>query len=250
MFVQNKLTINHNETIKNALDKLHENKKRFLICVDEFECVVGVVTDGDIRRAILNNLLVTDMMHNVYNSKFKYLRADSTFDEVCELFKSEKIDLLPVINDKNKLINVLTKKQFHIMLLENSPFDLSCDYSKFDNHILEHEIYNRPWGFYKSTILSSHAQAKIITVFPHCEISLQEHQRREEHWVVIKGRGRVILGESLLNVYPGKYIFIPKRCKHQIVNDSDENIIFSEIQLGDYFGEDDIVRYSDKYGRT
>ena len=115
---------------------------------------------------------------------------------------------------------------------------------------MEHEIYNRPWGFYKSTILSSHAQAKIITVFPHCEISLQEHQRREEHWVVIKGRGRVILGESLLNVYPGKYIFIPKRCKHQIVNDSDENIIFSEIQLGDYFGEDDIVRYSDKYGRT
>ena len=46
-----------------------------------------------------------------------------------------------------------------------------------------------------------------------------------------------------------RYIYIPKECKHQIINNSDENLIFSEVQLGEYFGEDDIVRYADKYGR-
>jgi len=112
------------------------------------------------------------------------------------------------------LINILTKKQFNVMLLENIAFDLSYNFRQLDNSILEHEIYNRPWGFYKSTILSSHAQSKIITVFPDGELSLQEHKRREEHWIIIKGTGIVVLGESLIDVYPGRYIYIPKGCKH------------------------------------
>ncbi len=243
------ITIQHDETIKNVLQKLQENKKRFLICLDDSDLVVGVLTDGDVRRALLNNLTINDTINEVYNHIFRYLKIDSSFDEVCELFRSDKIDFLPIIDDSRKLVNVLTKKQFHILLLENIKFDLTYDFSKFDNTALEHEIYNRPWGFYKSTILSSHAQAKIITVFPDSELSLQEHKRREEHWVIIKGKGKVILGESLIDVYPGKYIYIPKGCKHQMINNSDENILFSEVQLGDYFGEDDIIRYSDKYGR-
>jgi len=246
----NNKIINYNETIKLALEKLQINKKRFLICLDDLDFIIGVVTDGDIRRAFLGNLNINDKIDKVYNDTFKYLTLNSTFDNVCELFKSDKIDFLPIIDDNKKLINILTKKQFHIMLLENIAFDLTYDFSKFDNQTLEHEIYNRPWGFYKSTILSSHAQAKVITVFPNSELSLQEHKRREEHWIIVKGKGKVVLGESLIDIYPGKYIYIPKGCKHQIINESNENIIFSEVQLGDYFGEDDIIRYSDKYGRV
>ena len=78
------------------------------------------------------------------------------------------------------------------MLLENIDFDLTYDFTRFDNHILEHDIYNRPWGFYKSTILTSHAQGKVITLFPKSELSLQEHKKREEHWVIIKGKGKMI----------------------------------------------------------
>lgn len=245
-----KMIIKYGSTIRTALMKLQENKKRFLICLDDLDFIIGVVTDGDIRRAFLNNLNINDKIDKVYNDTFKYLTLNSTFDNVCELFKSDKIDFLPIIDDNKKLINILTKKQFHIMLLENIAFDLTYDFSKFDNQTLEHEIYNRPWGFYKSTILSSHAQAKVITVFPNSELSLQEHKRREEHWIIIKGKGKVVLGESLIDIYPGKYIYIPKGCKHQIINESNENIIFSEVQLGDYFGEDDIIRYSDKYGRV
>ena len=246
----NSITVVASNTIKEALDLLQQNKKRFLLCVDDDNLIIGVITDGDIRRAFLSNLTINDSIKDVYKENFEFITLKSTFDEVCELFKSEKIDFLPIVNENKRLVNVLTKKQFHIMLLENITFDLTYDFTKFDNTTLEHEIYSRPWGFYKSTIYSSHAQAKIITVFPNSELSLQEHKKREEHWVVIKGKGKVVLGESVLDVYPGKYIYIPKGCKHQIINDSNENILFSEVQLGDYFGEDDIIRYSDKYGRV
>jgi len=245
----NQFIIKQNDTIKTALQKLQNNKKRFLIAVDENKIVVGVITDGDIRRGFLNGLTIFDSAEKVVNTQFEYLTTDSSFNEICEKFRSDKIDFLPIVNTNMRLVNVITKKQFHIMLLENIDFDLTYDFLKFDSYTLEHEIYNRPWGFYKSTILTSHAQGKIITVFPKGELSLQEHKKREEHWVVIKGKGKAILGESVIDIYPGRYIYVPKGCKHQIINDSDQNLILSEVQLGEYFGEDDIIRYSDKYGR-
>ena len=136
------------------------------------------------------------------------------------------------------------------MLLHDKEWDLKDDFTKINENEIDFEIYNKPWGFYKSTMLSEDVQSKVITVFPGEELSLQEHTRREEHWVIIKGKGKVILGSSMFDVRPGKYIFIPKGLKHQIINDGVENIIFSEVQLGDYFGEDDIIRYSDKYDRN
>ncbi len=241
--------INENENIQNALLALQKNKKRFLVCVDNLNILKGVVTDGDIRRGFLKKLTINDTIDKIMTVSFEYITITTKFYEVCEKFKSDRIDFLPIVDNDMKLVNIITKKQFHIMLLENIDFNLTDDFSRFDKHIIEHEIYNRPWGFYKSTILTSHAQGKVITVFPNSELSLQEHKKREEHWVIIKGKGKVVLGESIIDVYPGKYIYIPKGCKHQIINDSDENIIFSEVQLGEYFGEDDIIRYSDKYGR-
>ncbi|NBL01076.1 MAG: cupin domain-containing protein [Erysipelotrichia bacterium] len=244
-----RVIINIRESILNAIEKLQNNKKRCLICVNDEETVAGVITDGDIRRGFLHGYTLQDSVQAILNTDFEYLLTTSQFDYICEKFKCDKIDFLPIVDHDLKLKNVITKKQFHIMLLENIDLDLSSDFTNLDHYTLEHEIYNRPWGFYKSTILTVHAQSKIITVFPQNALSLQEHKRREEHWVIIKGRGKVILGESVIDVYPGKYIYIPKGCKHQLINDSNENVIFSEVQLGEYFGEDDIIRYSDKYGR-
>ena len=249
MIQMSKFFINKAETIRKALEKINKNQKGFLIVINEEEQLIGVLTDGDIRRGLLSDIDLTDSVSKVYNKNVKYLTLKSLFNEACELFKSSKINFLPIIDDNKKVVNIITKKQFHISLLENIKFDLKYDFLKLDESKLEHEIYNRPWGFYKSTLLTSLAQAKVITVFPGEELSLQEHKKREEHWVIIKGIGKVILGESELDVYSGKYIYIPKGCKHQIINTSNENLIFSEVQLGEYFGEDDIIRYSDKYGR-
>lgn len=244
------LTINHNATLREALVFIDKNKKKFLICINKRNKVLGILTDGDLRRAVLNNISLNDSIKKIYNKEYKFLYLTSSFDEVSELFKSKKIDFLPILDEKRKVINVITKKQFHILLLEDIRFDLSFDFSNFKDTKLEHEIYNRPWGFYKSTMLTKHAQAKVITVFPKEELSLQEHKQREEHWVIIKGKGKVVLGDSIIDAYPGKYIYIPKGCKHQIINYSKNNLIFAEVQLGDYFGEDDIIRYSDRYGRV
>ena len=135
------------------------------------------------------------------------------------------------------------------MLLEGVPFSTGINYESFDENKLDYEIYNRPWGFYKSVLLTPHAQVKIITIFPSSEISLQKHRYREEHWVVIKGSGEVICGKKEYSVGPASYVYIKKECKHKITNTSlKENLLISEVQLGKYFGEDDIVRYSDKYG--
>lgn len=241
--------IDSNVDIISAMKKIDANKESFLLCVNENGILEGTLTDGDIRRYIVKSKNLNARVKDVMSRSFVSLDITDTFREIADKFKSRKIKFLPIVQNK-KLKNILTKKQFHIMLLEDIKIDLLKDFSSYDKKILEHEIYNKPWGFYKSTLFTELAQSKVITVFPSEELSLQEHKMREEHWIIIKGDAKVVLGESELFLNAGKYIYIPKGVKHQIVNLSeDENLIFAEVQLGEYFGEDDIIRYKDKYNR-
>jgi len=243
-----KFSILNSEDINSALMKIDKNKNRFVIVIDEDYLVCGVLTDGDIRRLLLSGLSLQDRVKP--EESFYFVNIEDGFEEVCIKFQGSGIDFLPILN-QGKLYNVIIKKDFHVMLLEGVSYQPDYDFSTFQDTSIEHEIYNRPWGFYKSTLLTSNAQAKIITVFPDSEISLQYHSKREEHWVVVSGKGMVQLNNELIDVCPGKYIFIEKGCRHQIVNTSTEQLlVFSEVQLGDYFGEDDIIRCSDKYGRV
>ena len=136
------------------------------------------------------------------------------------------------------------------MLLHDFQWNSTIEFDKFNESDIDYEVINRPWGFYKSTLLSDFVQSKIITIFPGERLSLQKHRLREEHWVIVKGQGTVLLGDSIIKIQPGQYVFVPKGCKHQIINDSKDNIVLTEVQLGSYFGEDDILRYNDKYGRA
>ena len=124
------------------------------------------------------------------------------------------------------------------MLLENISFDLKYDFSSFDHYVLEHEIYNRPWGFYKSVILTSNAQAKIITVFPGEELSLQEHKKREEHWIIIKGRGKLILDESLSDIFLENIFIYQEDANIKLLIIVMKILFYLKFQLGEYFGED------------
>jgi mannose-1-phosphate guanylyltransferase / mannose-6-phosphate isomerase len=243
----NKLIISQTDSIHSALKKIQENNKGFLIVTDKNNKVLGTLTDGDIRRQLITGMDVTDRIE--IEIDFNFLKESNDFNVVCTMFKSEKINFLPIVDEQFKLVNVITKKQFHALILHDFSWDTRANFSSFDELSIEYEVHNRPWGYYKSTLLSDLVQSKIITVFSNEQLSLQEHKLREEHWIIVKGFGKVIIGESVLDIHPGKYIYIPKGCKHQIINDSDENIVFTEVQLGSYFGEDDILRYSDKYGR-
>ncbi|HND86614.1 MAG TPA: phosphomannose isomerase type II C-terminal cupin domain, partial [Pseudobdellovibrionaceae bacterium] len=86
-------------------------------------------------------------------------------------------------------------------------------------------------------------------VLAGAQISYQSHAQREEHWIVVRGSGEVILNEQTIVVKPGTYIHIPLGAKHRIRNTGSAELEFVEVQLGTYFGEDDIIRYQDDYKR-
>lgn len=113
-----------------------------------------------------------------------------------------------------------------------------------------HAFEERPWGCFE--ILRDHAQfkSKLIRIHPAAQISYQSHAQREEHWIVTEGQGEVILNDRVIPVNKGCYIFIPLGAKHRIRNTGSSELQFVEVQLGSYFGEDDIVRYQDDYSRV
>ena len=108
----------------------------------------------------------------------------------------------------------------------------------------------RPWGFY--TVLEDAPDHKIkrITVFPERRLSLQRHRRRSEHWHFLRGEGLVTLGRDNIAVQSGKSLDIPVGALHRIENTGKEKLVFIEIQTGEYFGEDDIERVEDDFGRV
>lgn len=116
----------------------------------------------------------------------------------------------------------------------------------------EAEIHSRayrPWGYYESLSKSESYQVKHICVNPGAKLSLQMHYHRSEHWVIIKGTAIVTHGEEEIELTANQSIYIPVTVKHRMENRTSEPLHFIEVQTGDYFGEDDIVRFEDIYGR-
>lgn len=113
-----------------------------------------------------------------------------------------------------------------------------------------HTKVNRPWGSY--TVLeedSSGFKLKRIEVASGARLSLQSHQHRSEHWVVVSGVATVTNGEEVTTVHKNQSTYIPIGSKHRLENRGTEPLHIVEIQVGDYLGEDDIQRYEDHYGR-
>lgn len=108
----------------------------------------------------------------------------------------------------------------------------------------------RPWGSYVVLDDGPDAKVKRITVDPGQRLSLQLHHHRAEHWVVVRGEAVVTVGDDEHLLGPGQAVDIPTGTAHRIRNPGDGTLVFVEVQLGDYFGEDDIVRLDDDYGRT
>lgn len=110
-------------------------------------------------------------------------------------------------------------------------------------------VGERPWGTYTVLLNAPDHKVKEITVFPKHRLSLQRHRQREEHWFIYAGKAKVTINGVARCLSHGQYIDIPRLCAHRIENIGDDNLIFIEIQTGDYFGEDDIERIEDDYTR-
>lgn len=107
----------------------------------------------------------------------------------------------------------------------------------------------RPWGYYEVISSETDHKVKRIVVYPGKRLSLQRHLLRAEHWHVVRGEAIVSLDGQSLHLKAGLSVDIPRGALHRIMNPGDENMAFIEIQTGAYFGEDDIERFEDDYGR-
>lgn len=107
----------------------------------------------------------------------------------------------------------------------------------------------RPWGRYDVLQDAATHKVKTITVTPGQRLSLQRHQRRAEHWFVVAGQATVTLDDAAIALVAGEAIDIPRGAVHRIENTGLDQLVFVEVQHGDYFGEDDIERLQDDYGR-
>jgi mannose-1-phosphate guanylyltransferase/mannose-6-phosphate isomerase len=114
---------------------------------------------------------------------------------------------------------------------------------------VEHTFEHRPWGKFSNLHDSNICKVKKIEVYPKHRLSLQFHNRRSEHWLVIKGKANIHIDGVNKVVKSGESVDIPKKSHHYIENKTSKPLIIIETQLGDYFGEDDIVRLDDPYER-
>jgi mannose-6-phosphate isomerase len=112
------------------------------------------------------------------------------------------------------------------------------------------EFDRRPWGAYSVLEEAPNFKVKRIEVLPGQRLSYQKHSQRAEHWYVVEGTAKVTLDGKEVTVRTGEAIDIPIGVAHRVENPGDEDLIFIEVQRGNYLGEDDIVRLQDDYGRT
>ncbi|MCE7536806.1 mannose-1-phosphate guanylyltransferase/mannose-6-phosphate isomerase [Aliivibrio fischeri] len=114
---------------------------------------------------------------------------------------------------------------------------------------LHREVY-RPWGKYDSIDCGARDQVKRITVKPGEKLSIQKHHHRSEHWVVVSGTARVLNGDRTIIVTENESTYIPLGTVHALENPGKIPLEMIEVQTGSYLGEDDIVRFEDRYGRS
>ena len=111
------------------------------------------------------------------------------------------------------------------------------------------EKSDRPWGRYEVLQEAANYKVKSIHVSPGKRLSYQRHQKRSEHWYVTQGTGEVTLDGKVQLVSAGTIIQVPQGTLHRISNTGSVELIFIEVQTGSYFGEDDIERVEDDFGR-
>jgi len=165
------------------------------------------------------------------------------------------------INATNHLVVAIGVQDLVIVDTPNATLISTQDKSQEVKKIVEHlqsqgreeqfchrKVY-RPWGWYDVIESGEHFQVKKLHINPGAKLSLQYHNQRAEHWVVVKGVANVVNGDKVISLIKGESTYIPVGTRHSLENTMQEYLEIIEIQSGSYLGEDDIVRLEDSYGR-
>ena len=175
------------------------------------------------------------ILHNTCNS---YVKSDNTLVAVIG------VDDLVVVSTKDALMVAHKDSVQDVkMITESLKIQARSEWQ------LSREVY-RPWGKYDSIDSGERYQAKRITVKPGAKLSVQMHHHRAEHWVVVSGTARVTNGDKTFLLSENESTYIPVGVVHALENPGKVELELIEVQSGSYLGEDDIVRFEDRYGRV
>ena len=183
---------------------------------------------------------------DAHDTRNSYLRAES------RLLSVSGLDNVVVVETSDAVLVTTRDKAQSVKDVVSR-----LDGEKRTEHLNHRRVY-RPWGYYESVddsvdhpiAATSQFQVKRLMVKPGESLSLQLHHRRAEHWVVVSGTARVTVGEKVLTLNRDESTYIPKETKHRLENPGTEPLYLIEVQSGDYLGEDDIVRFEDRYKRS
>lgn len=171
------------------------------------------------------------------NSKNNYIRNDK---RIVATINTE--DLIIIDNDNATLIAKKgSSEQIKEVINELRSRGLSEG--------VEHSFEIRPWGKFENLLESKICKVKKIEVNPHQRLSLQYHNHRSEHWLIVEGEATIYLDGEIKNLVKGNSIDIAKKAHHYVENKTDFPLVIIETQIGEYFGEDDIIRLDDPYNR-
>ena len=166
-----------------------------------------------------------------------------------------------LIRSEDKLLVCLGLKDLMIIDTKDALLIANKDFSQEIKNVVSilnkknfkegrhHKKIHRPWGYYESIEENDNWQIKKIVVSPGASLSLQMHNHRAEHWVVVEGNAKVELNNEVKYLSKNESIYIPIQSKHRLSNPNKNPLILLEVQTGEYLGEDDIIRFDDIYGR-
>jgi len=218
-----------------------ENQKNGLvIAYDGYWCDIGSFES-------LYNHMDKDENENVLKGNISTLNTTNSYIESeNRLITTINVDNLVVIDTIDALLITQKDKSQKVKDMVN------ILKQKKSKELLYHTKVYRPWGYYINIEGNDKSGFKVkrICVYPGKRLSLQSHNKRSEHWVIVKGNARVQVGKDFLNLEPNQHVYIPKETLHRMENNSTELVEFIETQIGEYLGEDDIIRYQDDFGRV
>ena len=193
----------------------------------------------------MRNLVAPDSENNRASGEAIFVKTENTFvHSESRLVATVGVNDLMIIDTMDALLVVNSAYNQEVKTVVNLLKQKNHDAYKL------HQTVSRPWGTYTVLEQAPGFKIKRIEVRPGGRLSLQSHQHRSEHWVVVRGEAHIVNGDSEIIVLPNQSTYIPAGHKHRLENHTEDDLVMIEVQCGEYLGEDDIIRYEDSYGRT
>lgn len=275
-FLIEKLKLTSNDILLDVKSTINASKKfnnEIILNKDIFEKVRSISIDYAVMEHVTDGNVIQYTGYWSDIGSFKSLHMNKKKDNSSNYIDATNMSLsttnsMIMSDNKDKLI--LTNNIRDLTIIDTRDclyignIDSSQDVKKLVNNIKAEEnntikeMLNvhtkayRPWGWYINVEGKNEDGFKIkrIGVYPGKRLSLQSHKHRSEHWVIVKGTARVQVGEDQLILHKNQHVYIPVGVLHRMENIGEDMVEFVETQIGNYLGEDDIVRYQDDFGRV